>query len=66
MMETWEEMTVRHKRERMELVQSLAQSHYTQTQAAKILDVKKTCLNNFIKRNKVHWPVIRQGRTKND
>jgi len=65
MMETWEEMTVRHKRERMELVQSLAQSDYTQTQAAKILDVKKTCLNNFIKRNKVRWPVIRQGRTKN-
>jgi hypothetical protein len=32
-METWDEMRARHMRERVELVESLAQSRYTQTQA---------------------------------
>ena len=65
-LETWGEMTARHKRERLEMVQSLAQSSYTQTQAAKILDVKLTCLNNYVQRNRVFWPVIQQGKTRND
>jgi hypothetical protein len=64
--ETWAEMTARHKRERLEMVQSLAQSSYTQTQASKILDVKLTCLNNYVQRNRVFWPVIQQGKTRND
>lgn len=61
-MEQWREMTQRHKRERIELVQSLAQSRYTQTQASKILNVSLHCLNNFIHRNQIHWPVKRQGK----
>ena len=61
-METWIEMTMRHHRERVELVQSLAQSRYTQAEAAKILDISRTNLNNFIQRNGIYWPVIRQGR----
>ena len=44
-------MTMRHQRERVELVQSLAQSRYTQAEAAKILDISRTNLNNFIQRN---------------
>lgn len=55
-------MTMRHHRERVELVQSLAQSRYTQAEAAKILDISRTNLNNFIQRNGIYWPVIRQGR----
>ena len=58
-------MTMRHHRERVELVQSLAQSRYTQAEAAKILDISRTNLNNFIQRNGIYWPVIRQGRRSN-
>ena len=61
-METWDEMRARHMRERVELVQSLAQSRYTQTQASKILGMKLTALNNFIRRNEIYWPVIEQGK----
>ena len=64
-MERWIEMTMRHHRERVELVQSLAQSRYTQAEAAKILDISRTNLNNFIQRNGISWPVIRQGRRSN-
>lgn len=61
-METWDEMRARHKRERVELVKLLAQSRYTQTQAAKILRMELTALNNFIRRNNIYWPVIKQGQ----
>jgi transcriptional regulator with GAF, ATPase, and Fis domain len=61
-METWDEMKARHMRERVELVESLAQSRYTQTQASKILGMKLSALNNFIRRNEVYWPVIEQGK----
>lgn len=61
-METWDEMRARHMRERVELVASLAQSRYTQTEASKILGVKLTALNNFVRRNEIYWPVIQQGR----
>ena len=61
-METWDEMRARHMRERIELVESLAQSRYTQTQASKILGMKLSALNNFIRRNEVYWPVIEQGK----
>jgi transcriptional regulator with GAF, ATPase, and Fis domain len=62
-METWDEMKARHTRERVELVQLLAQSRYTQTQASKILGVKLTALNNFVRRNEIYWPVIQQGKS---
>ncbi len=58
-------MSMRHHRERIELVQSLAQSRYTQAEAAKILDISRTNLNNFIQRNNIYWPVIKQGNWKN-
>lgn len=62
-METWDEMRARHMRERIELVTSLAQSRYTQTEASKILGVKLTALNNFVRRNEIYWPVIQQGKS---
>jgi transcriptional regulator with GAF, ATPase, and Fis domain len=61
-METWDEMRARHMRERVELVESLAQSRYTQTQASKILHMKLSALNNFVRRNQIYWPVIQQGK----
>lgn len=64
-METWIEMTKRHKQERIELVKSLAQSRYTQTEAAKLLDTTLTNLNVFIKRNGIYWTTIKQGRRSN-
>lgn len=64
-METWDEMKARHMRERVELVQSLAQSRYTQTEASKILSVKLSALNNFVRRNEIYWPVIQQGKKTN-
>jgi len=65
-METWKQMEARHRREKLELVKALAQSRCTQTEAAKILDVKLSGLNNFIHRNDIFWPVIEQGRRIND
>ena len=64
-METWDEIKARHKRERIELVETLAQSRLTQTKAAKMLKVELTALNNFIRRNKIFWPVIEQGKRTN-
>jgi len=61
-MECWGEMTIRHKKERIELVESLAQSRFTQTEAAKILGTTLTNLNTFVKRNDINWLYIRQGR----
>ncbi len=62
MMECWGEMTIRHKKERIELVESLAQSRFTQTEAAKILGTTLTNLNTFVKRNDINWLYIRKGK----
>ncbi len=64
-METWDEMTSRHRRERREMVQKLADARLTQTEAAKVLKIKLTRLNNYIHRSGIFWPVVRQGRTSN-
>ncbi|HBC03354.1 MAG TPA: hypothetical protein DC015_03940, partial [Aequorivita sp.] len=53
-LETWDEMTARHKRERIKQVMTFA-SDYTQTEAAKILGITHRHLNNFIQRNRLHW-----------
>ena len=60
-MEQWNEMLQRHKRERIETLQSLSESGYTQTQAAKILGCKLSKLNTYVKRYDIDWKVIRQG-----
>jgi len=61
-METWADMTIRHKKERIELVESLAQSRFTQTESARILDTTLNNLNTFVKRNGINWLYKRQGR----
>lgn len=60
-METWEQMTERHKRERFKLVAQFSKNT-TQTEAAKKLDMSLQALNNFVKRNNIHWWVIKQGQ----
>ena len=45
-MEYWSEMTARHRRERLELVQSLAPSHCIKD-AAKILNVQEYNLRRY-------------------
>ena len=62
MLETWHQMTVRHQRERRELVEGLAARRITQSEAARNLGTSLGCLNNFIRRNGISWPVKRQGR----
>ena len=60
-METWSQMTARHKAERREMVEGLAAERLTQTQAARKLKTTVNCLNNYIQRNRICWPVIKQG-----
>ena len=64
MIETWDQMTRRHKEERRKLVEGLANDRLTQTQAAKLLKTTPTCLNNYIRRNSIFWPVIARGVRK--
>jgi transcriptional regulator with GAF, ATPase, and Fis domain len=61
-METWLQMTKRHKAERDALVMSLASDRITQTQAARMLGISLTGLNNYIHRRGIFWPVVQQGK----
>lgn len=63
-METWDQITRRHKREKIAIVQALADERITQTEAADRLNMTLTGLNNFIHRNRIFWPVIKQGQRK--
>ncbi len=59
-METWQEIKARHKREKIELVQSFA-SHYTIKDAAKILRCDERVLRRFAHHSnitflKAKWP----------
>lgn len=38
----------------------------TQTEAAKVLGMPLTALNNFVNRNGLHWRVVRQGFASRD
>lgn len=60
-LETWGQMAMRHERERKEQVLMLCED-YTQTEAAKILDVTLQSLNNYVRRNKLIWKKVEQGR----
>ena len=58
--ETWHQMTVRHRRERYEAVERLSHD-YTKTQAAKMLGTSLQNLSTYISRNKIQWRIIKQG-----
>lgn len=62
--ETWDQITRRHKREKIEIVKALAAERLTQTEAAARLNMTLTGLNNFIHREGIFWPVKKQGQHK--
>lgn len=66
MIEQWDEMSERHFREKYEALQSLNQSRYTQTEAARLLGMSPRRLNNWVKAFKIIWIVKRQGRKTNE
>lgn len=61
-METWGEIKDRHKKEQVELVNKIAQTEITQTEAARELGISPQNLNSFILKNDIDWPVKKQGR----
>lgn len=63
--ETWYEMKARHHRERIALVEGLRDQGLCQSQVARQLEMERTTLNNFIKRNGIYWHVNRQGQKIN-
>lgn len=64
--ETWAEMRDRHALEKAEAVMSLEAIGMTQTEAAKVLEMRLVDLNNFVKRNGLTWRVVRQGFASRD
>jgi len=61
-LETWPEIKARHKREKIELLQSLC-NHYTVDVAARILDTKQATLRTYAIDNGVKFiRKIRNGR----
>lgn len=54
-LETWEEMLARHEREKVDLVRSLSDAGFTQTEAANLLKVSRGTINWFAKRRKITW-----------
>ncbi len=60
--EAWHAMNARHAHERLELVLALRDARLTQTQAAARLGTTLGCLNNYVQRNGICWPVKRRGR----
>ena len=63
---SWYALRERQYKERIEQVETLAQSRLTQTQAAQRLGVTLQTLNRFIVLNNIHWPVKKQGQKTND
>lgn len=60
-LETWDEMSARHDRERREVLQSLSDSGYTQTEAAAILKRTVSFINTYAQRYGIRWQEKRQG-----
>jgi len=63
-METWHQMLRRHQREKIEALESLNQSGYTQSEAAKIMGMGLSALNNQVIRSGINWKVKKQGQRK--
>tara|TARA_R110000744_G_scaffold214432_1_gene333207 strand:+ start:202 stop:423 length:222 start_codon:yes stop_codon:yes gene_type:complete len=63
MIETWDQIKTRQKKEQVELIKEIAQTQITQTEAARTLGISPQNLNSFILKNDIDWPVKKQGRT---
>lgn len=55
--ETWDRMHQRHKLEILDVVMQMNQAGYTQTEAARELEMSPRQLNNYVMRNKINWLV---------
>lgn len=64
--ETWADMTLRHSLEKAEAVMALSEQGLTQTEAAKVLGMSLSQLNNYLKRSGLEWRVVRQGFQSRD
>ena len=62
MTEQWDDMTKRHRAERLAMVQDQLDKRITQTQAAANLGIQLGTINNYIHRNGIWWPVKAQGK----
>ena len=58
---TLPELAQTYRNARRAIVERKAQERKTQTEAARELGVSLTCLNNIIKRERIDWPVKKQG-----
>jgi hypothetical protein len=63
-METWQQMKDRHMAERVALLRGLADQGLSQTDAAKVLGISLSGLNNFVIRYRIGWKVKETRRTK--
>ena len=61
MNETWEQLKARHLRERRDLLQSLNEQGYTQTEAAAKLEMPMRLLNSYVIKYGIVWNYKRQG-----
>lgn len=61
-LETWAEMGARHKRERIEALEALNQSGYTQTEAGRILGISHRTINKWAQIYEIDWKVKYKGQ----
>ena len=59
-METWAEINRRHRQEKADALSNLADT-YTQTEAAKMMGMERSQLNNYVMRYGIEWPTKSQG-----
>jgi len=62
-MEKWHEMNARHRRERIELVKSFAESRFTIKQSCKLLGVEENTLRVYAYREGIKFPKEHGGET---
>ena len=61
-LETWAEMAARHKRERIEALEALNQSGYSQTEAGRILGISHRVVNRWAQIYEIDWKFKHKGR----
>jgi len=55
--ETWHQIRKRHTEELKEALLKLKDAKYTQTEAAKALEIKPKALGNYIRTNGIKWDI---------
>lgn len=60
-LETWDEMQKRHDLEKYNVLKTLSDRGYTQTEAASILKKPVQFINTYVNRYGIRWKVKAQG-----